>query len=90
MTTTGPAPGLRRQLTFEEAASLAEVKGPEIHFDYAALRLTQSPLFQRLGEKMEDDIGAQNAARMNEVERRVEHRWLPPSCRRDAERGATA
>ena len=69
MTTTGPAPGLRRQLTFEEAAQLAEVKGPEIHFDYAALRLTQSPLFQRLGEKMEDDIGAQNAARMNEVER---------------------
>ena len=69
MTTTGPAPGLRRQLTFEEAAELAEVKGPEIHFDYAALRLTQSPLFQRLGEKMEDDIGAQNAARMSEVER---------------------
>ena len=69
MTTTGPAPGLRRQLTFEEAAQLAEVHGPEIHFDYAALRLTQSPLFQRLGERMEDDIGAQNAARMAEVER---------------------
>ena len=61
--------GLRRQLTFEEAARLADVEGPAITYDYAALRLTQSPLFQRMGEKIEEDITAQNVARMNEVER---------------------
>ena len=61
--------GLRRQLTFEEAARLADVEGPPITYDYAALRLTQSPLFQRMGEKIEEDITAQNIARMNEVER---------------------
>ena len=31
--------GLRRQLTFEEAARLADVEGPPITYDYAALRL---------------------------------------------------
>ena len=61
--------GLRRQLTFEEAARLADVEGPPITYDYAALRLTQSPLFQRMGEKIEEDITAQNIARMSEVER---------------------
>ena len=63
------ASGLRRQLTFEEAARLADVEGPPITYEYAALRLTQSPLFQRMGEKMEEDITAQNVGRMNEVER---------------------
>ena len=61
--------GLRRQLTFEEAARLADVEGPPITYDYAALRLVRSPLFQRMGEKLEEDISAQNVARMNEVER---------------------
>ena len=66
--------GLRRQLTFEEAARLAEVKGPELRYDYAATRLVQSPLFQRMGEKLDEEIGAQNAARMEEVERQhVDH-----------------
>ena len=61
--------GLRRQLTFEEAARLADVEGPPITYDYAALRLTQSPLFQRMGEKLEEGITAQNIGRMNEIER---------------------
>ena len=61
--------GLRRQLTFEEAAQLADVEGPSLHYDYPALRLTQSPLFQRMGEKLDEEITAQNVARMGEVER---------------------
>ena len=61
--------GLRRNLTFEEAAQLADVEGPPLRFDYPALRLTQSPLFQRMGEKLDEEITAQNVARMGEVER---------------------
>ena len=61
--------GLRRQLTFEEVARIANVKGPELRYDYPATRLTQSPLFQRMGEKLDEEIRAQNVARMGEVER---------------------
>ena len=61
--------GLRRQLTFAEAARLADVEGPPITYDYAALRMTQSPLFQRMGEKLEADITQQNMGRMAHVER---------------------
>ena len=48
--------GLRRQITFEEAAQLADVEGPRITFDYPALRLTQSPLFQRMAEQIDATI----------------------------------
>jgi Collagen triple helix repeat (20 copies). len=61
--------GLRRQLTFEEAAKLADVEGPPLGLDYPALRLTQSPLFQRMAEKLDDDITSQNMARNGEIER---------------------
>ena len=61
--------GLRRQLTFEEAAKLANVEGPPLSLDYPALRLTQSPLFQRMAEKLDDDITSQNMARNGEIER---------------------
>ena len=61
--------GLRRQLTFEEAAKLADVEGPPLGLDYPALRLTQSPLFQRMAKKLDDDITSQNMARNGEIER---------------------
>jgi hypothetical protein len=61
--------GLRRQLTFEEAAKLADVEGPPLSLDYPALRLTQSPLFQRMAEKLDNDITSQNMARNGEIER---------------------
>ena len=61
--------GLRRQLTFEEAAQLADVEGPPLRLDYPALRLTQSPLFLRMAEKLDNDITSQNMARNGEIER---------------------
>ena len=61
--------GLRRNITYDEANRLSQVKGPPITYDYAALRLTQSPLFQRMGEKLDEDITQQNVARMQHVER---------------------
>ena len=65
--------GLRRQLTFNEAAQLAEVQGPPLTYDYAAMRLTQSPLFQRMGEKMEEQMTTEQVARMQEVELSLIH-----------------
>ena len=56
--------GLRRQITFAEAAKLADVEGPPLTFDRAAMRLTQSPLFQRMGEKIEEDATEQNIKRI--------------------------
>ena len=72
--TTNPAAiaGLRRQITYEEAHRLANTEGPPVTYDYAAIRLVQSPLFQRMGEKLEAGVTDQNMARMVEVERRHE------------------
>ena len=56
--------GLRKQLTFAEAARLADVEGPPLTYDYAALRLTQSPLFQRMGEKIEEEATQQSVQRI--------------------------
>ena len=60
--------GFRRQITFEEAAQLADVEGPRVTFDYPAIRLTQSPLFQRMAEQIDANITQQNVGRIAHVE----------------------
>ena len=66
-TLKGPE-GFRRQITFEEAAQLADVEGPRLTFDYPALRLVQSPLFQRMGEQIDANVTQQNLGRIAAVE----------------------
>ena len=60
--------GFRRQISFEEAAKLADVDGPRITFDYPAIRLTQSPLFQRMAEQIDATVTQQNVGRIAAVE----------------------
>ena len=60
--------GFRRQITFAEAAQLADVEGPRLTFDYPALRLTRSPLFQKMADQIDANVTQQNIGRIAAVE----------------------
>ena len=65
------AEGFRRVITFEEAAQLAdaaEISGPPLRLSYPAMRLVQSPLFQRMAAQIDETATQQQVQRIAAVE----------------------
>jgi len=72
MQTVKGAEGFRRVITFEEAAQLADAAelgvGPPLRLAYPAMRLVQSPLFQRMAGQIDETATQQQVQRIAAVE----------------------
>jgi hypothetical protein len=72
MQTAKGAEGFRRVITFEEAAQLADAAevgaGPPLRLSYPAMRLVQSPLFQRMAGQIDETATQQQVQRIAAVE----------------------